>query len=100
MDAITRTIQRRCGRMKQLQVTEQNKPYYSADYTKGFNDGAKAQYEADKKEAERRGRWILKYGDGHIEKSIVGGECSLCGFVGPATRYCPNCGAKMGEVKE
>lgn len=50
--------------------------------------------------AERRGQWILKYGNGHIEKSIVGGECSLCGFVGPATRYCPNCGAKMDDNLE
>ncbi len=40
--------------MKLLQVTEQNKAYYSADYTKGFNVGAKAQYEEDKKEVERR----------------------------------------------
>lgn len=45
--------------------------------------------------AKRHGKWVLKYGDGHIEMSITGGECSLCGFVGPATRYCPNCGAKM-----
>lgn len=45
--------------------------------------------------AERQGQWILRYGDGHIKRFIIGGECSLCGFVGPATRYCPNCGAKM-----
>ena len=50
--------------------------------------------------AERRGRWILRYGDGHIEMSIVGGECSLCGFVAPATRYCPYCGARMDGEEE
>lgn len=49
--------------MKLFQVAEQNKPYYSEDYVKGFNDGAKAQHEADKKEAERRGQWIYDIDD-------------------------------------
>ena len=85
--------------MKLLQVTEQNKPYYSADYVNGFNDGAKAQYEADKKEAERTGHWIRTGEDGY---------CSVCKCDMPMykedwewqyleTSYCPNCGAKMVE---
>lgn len=48
----------------------------------------------------KHGRWVHKYGDGHTEPAITGGECSLCGFVGTATNYCPNCGADMREVTE
>lgn len=87
--------------MKQLQVTEQNKPYYSADYTKGFNDGAKAQYEADSK--ERLGRWLPLEGDGYADGAIVYDvwECSNCGNeergedVPETNRYCRWCGAQM-----
>ncbi len=76
--------------MKLVQVAEQNKPYYSADYTKGFNDGAKRQYTADVQEV-KHGRWIL------------GGEigwpkwtCSVCGGDGRGDyKLCPWCGAKM-----
>ena len=86
--------------MKLLQVAEQNKPYYSADYTKGFNDGAKAQYEADRKDAERRGRWITKGQD--IFCSVCGEESAYtwCG-ASKFSNYCPNCGALMtDEVEE
>lgn len=38
--------------MKLLQVAENNKKYYTKDFILGFNTGAKAQYEADKKDAE------------------------------------------------
>ena len=97
--------------MKLLQVTEQNKPYYSADYTKGFNDGAKAQYEADSK--ERRGRWItykrhvqgspyIAFGeDGkpfiqHHQIEVNRYKCSLCGVVEDVnTPFCSECGARM-----
>lgn len=84
--------------MKLLQVTEQNKPYYSADYTKGFNDGAKAQYEADKKEAERRGRWIDIE---HAPNGLLYVTCSVCGKrqTVETTNYCGNCGADMREKK-
>lgn len=82
--------------MKPLHVAEQNKPYYSADYTKGFNDGAKAQYEADKKEAERRGRWEMKEDPYGFFDTIP--VCSVCGCT-PKYRvtsaYCPYCGARM-----
>ena len=78
-------------RMKPLHVAEQNKPYYSADYVKGFNDGAKDQYEADKKETKRNGRWI--YNTNFAEPPF---KCSACGkSQGRLSNYCPECGAKM-----
>jgi hypothetical protein len=46
----------------------------------------------------KHGRWIHKYGDGHIEIATLGGECSECGFINTVTPYCPNCGAKMDEA--
>lgn len=49
----------------------------------------------------KHGRWIIEYGDGHRVTSLVGGNCSRCGYFAPATRYCPNCGAlMMDEVEE
>lgn len=86
--------------MKLLHVTEQNKPYYSADYTKGFNDGAKAQYEADKK--RKQGRWIES--DIKNEKyvcSVCGGACWYYDYEGDVAKsnFCPNCGADMREKK-
>lgn len=51
-------------------------------------------------DAERHGHWIHRFGDGHIEQALLGGKCSICGFVGTATNYCPNCGAKMDEVED
>ena len=89
--------------MKLLQVTEQNKKYYSPDFVQGFNAGAKAQYEEDRK--ERHGRWIEEYSANHFQA-----KCSACGestrygitydLEGNAyyMNYCPNCGAKMDEV--
>ena len=46
---------------------------------------------------QKHGRWVHKYGDGHEEPAIPGGECSICGYVHTATNYCPNCGARMDE---
>ena len=51
-------------------------------------------------EPTKHGRWVHKYGDGHEEPAITGGECSLCGFVNTVTNYCPNCGAKMDGVSD
>jgi len=48
----------------------------------------------------KHGRWVIKYGDGHEEPAITGGECSICGYVHTVTNYCPNCGARMDEVTE
>lgn len=91
--------------MKLVQVAEQNKKYYTKDFIHGFNTGAKTQLESDKKEAERRGRWIKKYRGNYL--------CSVCGawyrttddygniIDGEMTaNYCESCGAKMDEVEE
>lgn len=48
----------------------------------------------------KHGRWVHKYGDGHEEPAITGGECSICGYIHTATNYCPNCGARMDGVEE
>ena len=50
-------------------------------------------------EPTKHGRWVHKYGDGHEEPAITGGECSICGYIHTATNYCPNCGAKMTRWK-
>ena len=63
------------------------------DYKKEVEEAADRWYEP------KHGRWVHKYGDGHTEPAITGGECSLCGFVNTTTNYCPNCGARMDEVK-
>lgn len=82
--------------MKLLQVAEQNKKYYTKEFIHGFNTGAKTQYEADRKDAERRGMWL-------------DGKCSNCGGHAPIwavskgyykSNYCPYCGVKMDEVEE
>ena len=85
--------------MKLVQVAEANKKYYTKEFIHGFNIGAKTQYEADKKEAERTGRWIFK-----TDRRIVDGydwQCDQCGSWQMYTsNYCPRCGAKMDEVEE
>lgn len=42
----------------------------------------------------KRGRWELKY---HKLWDKEFPTCTVCGNPFYATRYCPNCGAKMGE---
>ena len=80
--------------MKLLQVAEQNKKYYTKEFIHGFNTGAKTQYEADKKEAERHGRWIDVE---HAPNGLLYVTCSVCGKRQTVefTSYCPNCGADM-----
>ena len=87
--------------MKLVQVAEQNKKYYTKEFIHGFNTGAKTQYEADRKEAEREGRWILDFG-GKFKGGAYWFRCSRCGRIVPNVRnggwnYCPNCGARMVE---
>lgn len=86
--------------MKLVEITKENKRYYSKEFIHGFNTGAKIQYEADSK--ERRGRWEWNNEDEFFY------SCSNCGhkaygntaeIVSGLYNYCPNCGAKM-EVKE
>ena len=73
----------------------------SAEYNKGVTDAFNALFDLPIVEAEpKHGRWVHKYGDGHEEPAITGGECSICGYVHTVTNYCPNCGAKMDEVEE
>ena len=91
--------------MKLVQVAEANKKYYTKEFINGFNIGAKTQYEADKKEAERTGRWIN--GNEGNWNAVIVPECSICGETfyemnvninGEYTyNYCPNCGARMVE---
>lgn len=80
--------------MKLVQVAEQNKRYYTNEFIHGFNVGAKNQYEADKKDAERRGRWedVALAPNG-----LLYATCSVCGKrqTTEATNYCGNCGARM-----
>ena len=78
--------------MKLVQVAEANKKYYSKDFIHGFNTGAKTQLEADKKEAERLGSWIIDKEFSNI------GACSICGDRWGSVdqmKYCPSCGARM-----
>lgn len=80
--------------MKLVQVAEQNKKYYSKDFIHGFNTGAKTQYEADKKEAERCGRWE------DVEPAPNGllyATCSVCRKrqTIESVNYCGECGARM-----
>ena len=84
--------------MKLVQVAEANKKYYSKDFIHGFNTGAKTQYEADKKNAERRGRWENIE---HAPNGLLYATCSVCGKrqTVEAVNYCGNCGARM-EVDE
>lgn len=94
--------------MKLVQVAEENKRYYTKEFIHGFNTGAKTQLEADKKEAERRGRWIN--GNEGIWNAVILPKCSICGETFYEMNvningeypynYCPNCGAKMDEVEE
>ena len=51
---------------------------------------------------QTQGEWVLCYED--WRKQIDGDKCTACGFEHYGTvinhyKYCPNCGAKMKEVK-
>ena len=98
--------------MKLVQVAEQNKKYYTKDFIHGFNTGAKTQLEADKREAERRGRWE-HYEHREPQYDIEGYKtwaeaykCSNCGFIHTVIEdfghyaFCPRCGARMEEGRE
>lgn len=80
--------------MEQITFNPNNEPYYSEDFIKGFECGAKRQFEADKKDRPQ-GEWIW------IEHSVFERcKCSLCGYcrqlkIPEPDKFCPNCGAKM-----
>lgn len=85
--------------MKLVQVAEQNKKYYTKEFIHGFNTGAKTQLEADKRDAERRGRWEMKEDPYGFFDTIP--VCSACGCTTKyrvTSTYCPNCGARMEET--
>ena len=74
---------------KLLQVREENKRYFSEDYIKGFNDGAKKQYEEDIK----RGHWEYVKENPFVLSYL---KCSCCGRASNSyEKYCSNCGARM-----
>lgn len=87
--------------MRLIRVSPNNEIYYSEDFVKGFNCGAKRQLEADKASIPK-GHWILK----HIETTPQFVEewfyCSECGKrqIYGMPSYCPNCGADMGRTKD
>lgn len=88
--------------MKQLTINPNNRQYYSEDFIKGFNCGAHRQFEADKSDADRpQGEWIRISGDwidGHCGARYFPIRCSVCGYStydDDATKFCPNCGARM-----
>lgn len=53
-------------------------------------------------EPVRHGRWVKKGQSFLFPERFMNYSCSLCGYDIDKTkhRYCPNCGAKMDEVKE
>lgn len=83
--------------MRLVQVAEANKKYYSKDFIHGFNTGAKTQYEADSKEAVRRGAWV-----GIDDDPCEVWECDRCGNIverETQPNFCEECGADMREWK-
>ena len=84
--------------MELIKINSNNRPYYSDDFIKGFECGAKRQFEADKK-ARPKGEWIWSPRD---MDGTVSGCCSNCSFshlfIGGHTaqyNFCPSCGADM-----
>lgn len=88
--------------MRPIQVNPNNAIYYSEDFIKGFECGAKRQLEADERSIPR----------GHWMSMADFEQCSVCHgthlkevdtYYGKAvwvkTDYCPNCGAKMVEER-
>ena len=65
--------------MNKLTINPSNRKYYSSEYIKGWEDGAKAQYETRPK-----GKWII------LDGKIV---CSECNETHYETNFCPHCGA-------
>lgn len=90
--------------MELIKINSNNRPYYSDDFIKGFECGAKRQFETDKK-ARPKGEWIVYEGgwkdlDYYPPKC----KCNQCGYEeelyilnAKPTNFCPNCGADMTE---
>lgn len=90
--------------MKQIHINPNNKKYYSEDFIRGFECGAKRQFEADRKEGEwipctKEGLPLTELGRKEKQK-WYGYKCSKCNFIykGNAlteSPFCQNCGKKM-----
>ena len=83
--------------MKLIRVNPSNAIYYSEDFIKGFECGAKRQLEADERSIPK-GHWIEENPSGTF-------ICSECGHKPynqlTMSNYCPRCGADMrGENDE
>lgn len=88
--------------MEQITFNPSNEPYYSEDFIKGFECGAKRQFEADKKDRPK-GKWKEVPIDDWKGITIVPWyKCTVCGVKSMiVSSYCPNCGADMdGKRKE
>lgn len=78
--------------MRLIRVNPNNAIYYSKDFVKGFECGAKRQLEADKK-SRPKGHWIWYEVRGQMLP-----YCSECGNgldVIYEYDFCPDCGADM-----
>lgn len=86
--------------MKLVKINPSNMSYYSRDFIKGFECGAKRQLEADKRSIPK-GHWILKHVETAPKYIIEKFYCSECGEgqVYGMPNYCPSCGADMKGEK-
>lgn len=77
--------------MERIKFNPSNKKYYSEDFIKGFECGVERQFNADM--AEKTAEWIF------VDNKKIIAKCSNCTLLHDTmygTRYCPNCGARMG----
>ncbi len=91
--------------IKLIKFNLDNKQYYSAEFIKGFETGAKRQFEADS--AQRKGEWYNKNeGIWNVEMVMTCTECGESFYEmpiidnEPTYNYCPNCGAEMMRGEE
>lgn len=91
--------------MKLIQVNPNNATYYSEDFVKGFERGAKRQLEADERSIPK-GHWIeheVWDGDRYYGCSVCGASFTLIDGTpnDNGYNYCPHCNADMrGESDE
>lgn len=82
--------------MKLVRINPSNMSYYSRDFIKGFECGAKRQLEADKRSIPK-GHWI-DIGDYAVCSNCKAKSGIQYDGVEPIpleTKYCPRCGADM-----
>ena len=100
IDAESDLIERKESEVELIKINSNNRPYYSDDFIKGFECGAKRQLESDKK-ARPKGNWVS---EGRIyppTNGYHGAVCSICGTESEyLTNFCGECGAEMDEERE